>query len=104
MLDGFGDRDSLGYFALRQDKTVIFSPTGKAAIAHRVVGSVTLAAGDPLGDPEAWPGAITAWLDEAARYAWTPGVIGASETGAIAYRRAGLDALELGDEAVLDLT
>ena len=28
-----GDRDSLGYFALRDDKSVIWSPTGKAASA-----------------------------------------------------------------------
>jgi lysyl-tRNA synthetase class 2 len=67
------------------------------------VGAVTLAAGDPLGDPEAWPGAIQAWLDEADAYAWIPGVIGASEDGAIAYKRAGLDSLELGDEAVVHL-
>jgi lysyl-tRNA synthetase class 2 len=103
MLDKFGARDSLGYFALRGDKVAMFSPSGKAAVVYRVVGSVTLASGDPLGDPEAWPGAIQAWLDEADTYAWTPGVIGASEDGAIAYKRAGLDSLELGDEAVLEL-
>ncbi len=103
LLEQYGERDSLGYFALRRDKTVIFSPSGKAAVAYRVVGGVTLAAADPLGDPEAWPGAIAAWLAEAERYAWIPGVIGASEQGALAYRRAGLDALELGDEALLDL-
>jgi len=98
-----GGRDSLGYFALRRDKTVIFSPSGKAAVTYRVVGSVSLASGDPIGDPEAWPGAIAAWLAEADRYAWVPGVIGASETAALAYGRAGLDAFELGDEAILDL-
>jgi lysyl-tRNA synthetase class 2 len=103
LLDRFGGRDSLGYFALRGDKTAILSPSGKAAVAYRVIGGVTLAAGDPLGDPEAWPGAIQAWLEEADRYAWVPGVIGASEDGAIAYKRAGLDSLELGDEAVLHL-
>ncbi len=103
MLARFGSRDSLGYFALRGDKTAIFSPSGKAAVVYRVVGGVTLAAGDPLGDPEAWPGAIQAWLDEAEDHAWTPGVVGASEEGAIAYHRAGLDSLELGDEAVLHL-
>jgi len=103
LLDKFGGRDSLGYFALRGDKVAVFSPSGKAAIVYRVIGSVTLASGDPLGDPEAWPGAISAWLAEADTYAWTPGVIGASEEAAIAYKRAGLDSLELGDEAVLEL-
>ena len=103
LLARFGSRDSLGYFALRGDKTAIFSPSGKAAVVYRVVGSVTLASGDPLGDPEAWPQAIEAWLAEADEYAWTPGVLGASEAAAIAYKRAGLDSLEMGDEAILDL-
>ena len=53
-----GERDSLGYFALRRDKAAIFSATGKAAVSYRVVSGVMLASGDPIGDPEAWPGAI----------------------------------------------
>ncbi|GAA2772342.1 phosphatidylglycerol lysyltransferase domain-containing protein [Streptomyces rameus] len=103
LLDRHGDRDSLGYFALRRDKSVIFSPSGKAAIAYRVVGGVSLASGDPLGDPEAWPGAIDAWLAEARRHAWTPAVMGAGEEAGTVYARHGLDALELGDEAIVDL-
>ena len=65
LLNRQGERDSLGYFALRRDKSVIWSPTGKACIAYRVVSGVMLASGDPLGDPEAWPGAIHAFLAEA---------------------------------------
>jgi lysyl-tRNA synthetase class 2 len=60
-----------------------------------------MAAGDPVGDPRAWSGAISAWLAEADAHGWLPGVLGASEHGAEAYHCAGLDALELGDEAVL---
>jgi lysyl-tRNA synthetase class 2 len=99
-----GEQDSLGYFALRRDKSAIFSRSGRAAITYRVVNGVSLASGDPIGDREAWPGAIAAWLEEARRFAWTPGVLGASRHGAQAYARCGLDALEIGDEAVLDLT
>ncbi len=98
-----GSQDSLGYFALRDNKSVVFSPSGKAAVAYRVVGGVSLASGDPVGDPEAWPGAIEAWLAEARRYAWLPAVLAPGEVGAAAYHRAGFDALELGDEAVLDV-
>jgi lysyl-tRNA synthetase, class II len=101
LLDRWGAVDSLSWFALREDRAVIFSSSRKAAVSYRVVGGVSLAAGDPLGDPRAWPGAIAAWLDEANDYGWVPGVLGASEQGAAAYHRAGLDALELGDEAVL---
>ena len=66
LLDKNGDRDSLGYFALRDDKSVIWSASGKAGICYRVVAGVMLASGDPLGDPEAWPGAIAEFLAEAA--------------------------------------
>ncbi|MCW2506650.1 MAG: hypothetical protein JWO79_4934 [Actinomycetia bacterium] len=97
-----GHHDSLGYFALRDDKSVIFSPSGKAAVCYRVVGGVSLASGDPLGDPEAWPQAIMAWLAEARRSGLRPAVIGAGERAARTYSRHGLRVLELGDEAVVD--
>ncbi|MFD7666768.1 phosphatidylglycerol lysyltransferase domain-containing protein [Streptomyces sp. NPDC059788] len=97
-----GDRDSLGYFALRRDKSVIWSPSGKAAVTYRVVGGVSLASADPIGDPEAWPGAIDLWLAEARSHGWAPAVMGASEEGGTIYARHGLDALELGDEAIVD--
>ena len=97
--------DSLGYFNLRRDKSVVWSDSGKAAIAYRVVSGVMLASGDPLGDPEAWPGAITNFLAEAELHAWTPAVIGCSErAGNIWCRLAGFSALELGDEAVVDVS
>ncbi|MGN6131401.1 MAG: phosphatidylglycerol lysyltransferase domain-containing protein [Nocardioidaceae bacterium] len=101
LLDRWGGIDSLSYFALRDDRSVVFSPSGKAAVTYRVIGTVSLAAGDPIGDPEAWPGAITAWLEEARSFGWVPAVLAASERGAAAFHRTGLDALELGDEAIL---
>ncbi|MCX5081258.1 phosphatidylglycerol lysyltransferase domain-containing protein [Streptomyces sp. NPDC056121] len=103
LLDKEGDRDSLGYFALRREKSVVWSPTGKAAVAYRVVGGVSLASGDPIGDPEAWPGAIAPWLVEAREHGWIPAVMGASEEAGTIYARHGLDALELGDEAIVEI-
>ncbi len=96
--------DSLGYFNLRRDKSVVWSDSRKAAVAYRVVGGVMLASGDPIGDPEAWPGAIATFLREAADHAWTPAVLGCSERAGLTWSRlAGLSAMELGDEAVLDV-
>ncbi|OPG07869.1 hypothetical protein B1R27_12265 [Streptomyces sp. GKU 895] len=103
LLDRHGERDSLGYFALRREKSVVWSPSGKAAVAYRVVGGVSLASGDPLGDPEAWPGAIEPWLAEARAHGWIPAVMGASEEAGTVYARHGLDALELGDEALVEV-
>ena len=96
-----GRRDSLAYFATHRDKSVIWSPSGKAAITYRVVSGVMLASGDPIGDPEAWPGAIKVFAEEADRHAWVVAVVGCSETGGEVWcREADLDALELGDEAI----
>ncbi|MEU7221348.1 bifunctional lysylphosphatidylglycerol synthetase/lysine--tRNA ligase LysX [Nocardia iowensis] len=94
--------DSLGYFATRRDKAVVFAPSGKAAVTYRVELGVCLASGDPIGIREAWPQAIDAWLRMADQFGWAPAVMGASEVGATAYRRAGLSAIRLGDEAILD--
>lgn len=104
LLAKHGSRDSLGYFALRRDKSVVWSASGKAAIMYRVVQGVALASGDPIGDPEAWPGAMSAYRRLAEEYAWTPAVIGCSELGASVYQReCRLSALELGDEAIMDV-
>jgi lysyl-tRNA synthetase class 2 len=104
LLARHGGRDSLGYFALRRDKSVVWSGSGKAALTYRVVHGVLLVSGDPIGDPEAWPGAITEGLELARRHAWVPAVIGCGARGATVWSRHGLDAYELGDEAVLDVT
>ena len=101
LLGAFGSRDSLGYFALRGDKTAIFSPTGKAAVVYRVVGGVTLAAGDPLGRPRGVAGRD---LSLAGR--GRPVRLDAGRARRQRGRRRsptsapGLDSLELGDEAV----
>ncbi len=101
LLELFGKNDSLGYFATRRDKAVVFAPNGRAAITYRVEVGVCLASGDPVGDPKAWQQAIAEWLALCQTYGWAPGVMGASSTGAEAFRQAGLNALQLGDEAIL---
>jgi lysyl-tRNA synthetase, class II len=101
LLATHGSADSLGYFALRADKEVVFSPSGKSAVAHRVLAGVALASGDPIGDPEAWPGGVAAFLADCTLNGWVPAVLGCSERGAGVYARQGLSVLEIGDEAVL---
>ncbi len=101
LLELFGNNDSLGYFATRRDKSVVFAGSGRAAITYRVEVGVCLASGDPIGDHRAWPQAIAAWLSLCQTYGWAPGVMGASSQGTQAFREAGLNALELGDEAIL---
>ena len=81
---------------------------GHGQVLHRLPGAVRGHAGQrrPPRRPEAWPGAINAFLDEAARHAWVPAVLGCSELGAETWCReggGGLTALELGDEAIVNV-
>lgn len=92
--------DSLGYFALRRDKAVVFSADRRSAVCYRAVAGVALASGDPVGPPSQWPAAIGAFLAMAHTYGWTPAVVGASEDGATAWQGAGLRVTRIGDEAI----
>ena len=96
------DQDSLGYFATRRDKSVMWAANKKAGIAYRVQGGVMLASGDPFGEYSLWPDAIDTFLEEAKRYAWTPAVMGASDRGgAVWVEHAGMTAFDIGDEAII---
>ena len=104
LLEQWGQEDSLGYFSLRDDKLVAWSATRKACVTYRVVAGVALASGDPLGDREAWPGAIEAFMAETKLHGWIPAVAATSETGAEVWiRETNMNALEIGDEAIVDV-
>jgi lysyl-tRNA synthetase class 2 len=72
-------------------------------VAYRVINGVSLAAGDPLGAQSAWPEAIAAWLADCTVHGWTPAVLACGNAGGKAYQRQGLDVIELGDEAIVDV-
>jgi len=104
LLSQHNDNDSLSYFALRQNKNVIWGKNLKAAIPYSVVNGVMIATGDPLGDQESWPSAIAEFVNEANSHAWIPVVYGCSETaGEIWVRETNFEALEIGDEAVVEV-
>ncbi|MBD2758839.1 bifunctional lysylphosphatidylglycerol synthetase/lysine--tRNA ligase LysX [Yimella sp. cx-573] len=98
----YGEDDSLGYFATRRDKSVVFSPDGRAALTYRNEGSVSVASADPIGDPAAWPDAIAQWRRECRELGLYSAVLSSSETASKLYVSAGLRAFPLGDEAILD--
>ena len=73
-------------------------------MSYRVVGSVALASGNPIGDPARWPIAIDRFRAHVRANGWSMAVMAAGEEGAAAYQRAGLDMFQIGDEAILGLT
>lgn len=107
MLREHGDLDSLGYFATRRDKAVVWDhedpAQARAGVSYRVVRGVSLASGNPVGDPEHWPAAIEAWRRDARANGWSLAVMAAGSEGAAVFEAAGLTVFEIGDEAILDL-
>jgi lysyl-tRNA synthetase class 2 len=104
LLNQDGESDSLGYFATRRDKSVVWSANKKAGIAYRIQGGVMLASGDPFGEFSLWPEVIENFLQIAKAHAWTPAVMGAGDRGGVVWvERAGMLAIEIGDEAIINV-
>jgi len=100
LVDAYGS-DSLSFFALRRDKSYLFSPSRRAFLAYRVVAGTALVSGDPVGD-EAEIDDLLAELRRLVRaHGWRFAVVGASEEHLERYRAFGLKPVPMGDEAVL---
>jgi len=97
------DGDSLDPFALRHDKSYVFSDDGRAVIGYRYVNGAGLAAGDPIGEERSFANAIVRFLEVCDSHGWRPAFVGAREDRLPLYEAHGLKAFYLGDEAILDV-
>jgi lysyl-tRNA synthetase class 2 len=100
LVDAYG-HDSLSFFALRRDKSYLFSRSGRAVVAYRVVAGTALVSGDPIGDERDFDELLETLLRRARAHGWRPAVLGASAGQLDRYRRHGLRAVPIGEEAVL---
>ena len=100
LVDAYG-RDSLSFFSLRRDKSYFFSPTRRSFLAYRVVAGAALISADPVGDEEEFDSLLAEFRRVARANGWRLAVLGASEQHLDRYRRLGLRAIAIGEEAVL---
>jgi lysyl-tRNA synthetase class 2 len=100
LVDAYGT-DSLAFFALRRDKSYLFSPSRNAFLAYRVVAGTVLMSGDPVGDEGEFDALLAELRRIAQAHGWRLAVVGASAGGLDRYRALGLRAIPIGDEAVL---
>jgi lysyl-tRNA synthetase class 2 len=92
--------DSLSPFVLRPDKSFAFGADG--VIAYRVIGRTAVVSGDPVGPTGSVP-ALVGPLVRRARHAGGRVVLyGASARHLPTYRKLGLRAICVGEEAVVD--
>jgi lysylphosphatidylglycerol synthetase-like protein (DUF2156 family)/UDP-2,3-diacylglucosamine pyrophosphatase LpxH len=99
IFDQYGG-DTLDYFALRDDKSWLFS--GNTLIAYSVINRIMLVSPDPIGPVterlDAWSDA----MDLADTNGWYICVLGASAPWLPIYRATGLTGVYIGDEAIVD--
>jgi lysyl-tRNA synthetase, class II len=94
-------RDSLAYFALRRDKSYLFSPTRRTFLAYRVVNGIALISGDPIGVDEEVPDLLHEFRRLAHASGWHVAALGSGEQLLPAYRSLGFHTVYLGDEAIV---
>lgn len=95
--------DTLDPFALREDKSYVFSPDGSAALAYRYVNGMGLASADPIGSPIGYPQVIERFIALCDSRGWRPAALGVRHDRVANWQAAGLRAHYLGDEAIVDV-
>jgi lysyl-tRNA synthetase class 2 len=94
--------DTLAFFKLRRDLHYLFSSDNRAFLGYRVDGRVLVVAGDPVGPADALPDLVVRTLAFAEERGLSIAALGASTVSLPLWREAGLRALYIGDEAILD--
>ena len=94
--------DTLSFFKLRADKHYLFNDDRTAFVGYRIENGVLMISGDPVGEPDG----VAQLLPEVVAFAEKHGLrlsaLGVSAEGRTLFEQAGLRALYMGDEAIVD--
>jgi lysyl-tRNA synthetase, class II len=94
--------DTLSFFKLRADKHYLFDATGNAFVGYRVESGVMVISGDPVGEWAAVAELVKNVVDFAEARSLRIAALGVSPSGKALFEQAGLRALYVGDEAIVD--
>ena len=96
-------KTSLDYFMLWPDKSFFFSHDRQCGIAYRAVGGVALALGSPVGPFDGLEKCVHDFRQYCADNGWSIAFHQAQADLLPVYHKLGLQALKIGEEAVVDL-
>ena len=94
---------SLARFALLDDKSYYFSPSGQSVIAYVPKGRGAIALGDPIGAKEDRSEAIAGFKEFCALNDWQPAFYQTLPDDLELYRSLNFKTLKIGEEATVDL-
>jgi len=94
--------DTLSFFKLRGDKQYLFNAEGTAFLGYRIESGVLVISGDPVGERGAVESLMPIVVRFAEQRALRLAALGVSTEGRALFEQAGLRALYIGDEAIVD--
>ncbi len=94
---------ALDHFKTSDDKSFFFSPSRRTFLAYRVAANFAVVLGDPVGPEVEIEAIVTAFAQFCGDNDWGVAFYQALPGYREIYRRAGLKALKIGDEAIVDV-
>ena len=94
--------DTLSFFKLRADEHYLFNSEQTAFLGYRVESGVLVISGDPVGEKDAVESLMPTMVRFAEQRALRLAALGVSTEGRSLFEQAGLRALYIGDEAIVD--
>ena len=94
---------SLAPFHLLDDKTWFFASDGEAVVSYRLIGSVAVVLGAPIGAPESCATVLREFLTQCVDSGWTPVFHQVRDADRTVLEGAGLRLLKIGEEAIVPL-
>ena len=95
---------ALAYFHHLPDKHIMFSDDHQAFIGYKLVGSVAVSLGGPIGSDAARLSVTSKFLERCELNGWLPAFHQATPDDAEVLAGVGLKSLKIGEEAIIDLT
>ncbi len=93
--------NALAYFHLLDDKHYYFAGDGRAFIGYKLVGSVAVALGEPVGAADACRAVAASFAQFCDLNGWAFCFYQVTEDGAALLREVGLRSVKIGEEAVI---
>src|SRR5262249_49020222 len=94
--------DTLSFFKLRGDKQYLFNEERTAFAGYRIENGVLVVSGDPIGDADGGDSLLRTIVHFAEERGLPLAALGVSPEARAVFEHAGLRALYLGDEAIMD--
>lgn len=96
-------RDTLSYFALREDRGYFFDTTGSAVLSYKIWRNVALVGGDPIGPAHRIAPITEQFLEFCGANGLVPCFLGSGGRHVDMYRASGLRVLKIGEESLIRL-